>query len=114
MTTARQLGLFDPSSPLALKSAPVRRDQALEQHERRYAREIAAATAAAHALADRGEIVTGPRIAEEMRRRGDGHWLVGDTRWLGSVCRPEKGWTNTGRYIPDGSKGRPCPIWVRR
>ena len=116
MTAARQLGLFsEPPTTLSVVASPVRRDAALAQHERRYAREIDAATKAAHALADRGEIVTMPRVCAEMRSRGDGYLLANtDTRWLGAVLLDSTGWRNTEKYLREGSKARPVPVWVRK
>ena len=112
MTAAKQMSFFDaptqPATPAAL------RDATLERHESKHARAIEAATAAALALCARNGQVTAPEIPEEMRRRGDGWLLVGDTRFLGAVLLPSKGWRNTERYVRTGSRARPVPVWVRR
>lgn len=109
MSAAKQLNWLDMPEP----TPAAERDATLERHESKHAGAIVAATEAALALHARGERVTAPEVFAEMRRRGDGYLLTGETRWMGAVLLPSKGWTNTGIYVRIGSKARPVPVWRR-
>jgi hypothetical protein len=112
--TRSQLGLFDARAPVAPATTPAQsRDETLCAHDANHAPKIAAATEAALALFARNGQVTAPEIPAEMRARGDGWMLVGDTRWMGAVLLPSRGWRNSERFVRTGSKGRPVPVWVR-
>lgn len=119
MTAAKQLSIWDAPVEIAVKAVPsptntpADRDAAIDRHDKRHTAAIAAATRAAMAIYTRNGRVTAPEIPAEMRANGDGWMLSGETRWMGAVLIPSKGWVKTDLRERTGSRGRDVPVWVR-
>lgn len=105
MWSNKEPGPREPETPAAS------RDAALAAHLARRADLIALATGVALELAARDGVTCAPRVLAELRARIG--TLGSDTRWMGAVLLPSRGWRNTGVYVREGSRARAVPLWCR-